>query len=173
MKRLYRGFLLFLLLATCGIQSAAAASVSVHLNGRPLSFDAAPYIENGRVLVPLRGVLEALDYSVYWQAHTHSVLAMKENIRITLPIDSKTVQVNQESVQIDVPATLKNGRTYVPLRALGEALECDITWINTTKTVEITQRIDPSEYKAWYEVDKQGRLVVNTNINSNRTPIRS
>ena len=159
MKRLYRGFLLFLLLVVCGIQPAAAASVSVHLNGRPLSFDAAPYIENGRVLVPLRGVLEALDYSVYWQAHTHSVLAMKENIRINLPIDSKTVQVNQESVQIDVPATLKNNRTYVPLRFLAEYSGAEVQWDKAASTVLIS-------YNAKKEIQKADSIVY---IQTNKT----
>ena len=65
MKRILKGLSLFLILFTCSIQTAAAASVNVTLNGKQLSFDASPYIEDGRVLVPMRGVLESLGYSVH------------------------------------------------------------------------------------------------------------
>ncbi|MDO4530352.1 MAG: stalk domain-containing protein [Bacillota bacterium] len=151
MKRFYRGLLLFLLLS-CSIQTVSAASVSVTLNGTPLSFDSAPYIEKGRVLVPMRGVLEALGYSVYWQEHTRSVLAMKENIRISLPLDSTTVQVNQKAVQIDVPATLKNDRTYVPLRFLAEYSGADVKWDNTSSTVLL-------QYETKKKIEKEDSIV--------------
>ena len=89
MKQILKGCFLFLLLYFCSIQAAAAASVSVTLNGTPLSFDPAPYIENGRVLVPMRGVLESLGYSVHWIEHTQTVLAMKGEERLAHNTESR------------------------------------------------------------------------------------
>ncbi len=137
MKQILKGCFLFLLLYFCSIQAAAAASVSVTLNGTPLSFDPAPYIENGRVLVPMRGVLESLGYSVHWIEHTQTVLAMKGDINISLPLNSKTITINTKEVSIDVPAQLHNDRTFVPLRFLAEYSGADVQWEESSSTVLI------------------------------------
>ena len=137
MKQILKGCFLFLLLYFCSIQAAAAASVSVTLNGTPLSFDPAPYIENGRVLVPMRGVLESLGYSVHWIEHTQTVLAMKGDINISLPLNSKTITINTKEVSIDVPAQLHNDRTFVPLRFLAEYSGADVQWDAASSTVVI------------------------------------
>ena len=137
MKRILKGLSLFLILFTCSLQTAAAASVNVTLNGKQLSFDTSPYIEDGRVLVPMRGVLESLGYSVHWQEHTKTVLAMKDGMDISLPLNSKTVTVNNEKVVIDVPANLHNSRTFVPLRFLAEYSGADVQWDAASSTVII------------------------------------
>ncbi|MBQ3568281.1 MAG: trypsin-like peptidase domain-containing protein [Anaerotignum sp.] len=137
MKRIQKGFLLFLLISLCSIQTAAAASVKVTLNGNPLVFDTPPVVENGRVLVPMRGILEALGYSVGWQAHTQTVLAKKDGMDISLPLNSTTVTVNQETVTIDVPARLQDGRTLVPLRFLAEYSGAAVTWDSAASAVVI------------------------------------
>ena len=137
MKRILKGLSLFLILFTCSLQTAAAASVNVTLNGKQLSFDTSPYIEDGRVLVPMRGVLESLGYSVHWQEHTKTVLAMKDGMDISLPLNSKTVTVNNEKVVIDVPANLHNSRTFVPLRFLAEYSGADVQWDAASSSVII------------------------------------
>ena len=146
MKKLIKRFLLILILFSCGIQSAAAASVNVTLNGKPLSFDTAPCINNGRVLVPVRGVLESLGYSVHWQEHTKTVLAMKDGMNIALPLNSRNVIVNSNQVTIDVPATLNGSRTYVPLRFLAEYSGADVQWDPASSTV-IIYSVEAEGYK--------------------------
>ena len=137
MKRFLKGIFLLFILLTCNIQTVSAASVTVTLNGKELSFDSAPCIENGRVLVPMRGILESLGYSVHWQEPTQTVLAMKEGISISLPLNSNTVTVNEETVVIDVPAKLNNSRTFVPLRFLAEYSGANVYWDADTSTVII------------------------------------
>ena len=137
MKKILKGYLLFLIISLCSIQTAAAASVKVTLNNTPLHFDTSPVIENGRVLVPMRGILESLGYAVHWQEHTKTVLAMKDGMDISLPLDSQTVTVNNESVTIDVPAKLHNSRTFVPLRFLAEYSGANVTWDTVSSTVII------------------------------------
>ena len=57
MKRLVRGGFLFLFLFLCSMQTAAAASIRIFLDDKAVSFAEAPFIENDRVLVPMRGIL--------------------------------------------------------------------------------------------------------------------
>ena len=137
MKRILKGCFFFLLLFSCSMQTAAAASVSVTLNGKQLAFDTAPYIENGRVLVPMRGVLESLGYSVHWKEHTQTVVAMKNGMELSLPLNSKSITVNDKQVSIDVPAQLHGSRTFVPLRFLAEYSGADVQWDAASSTVVI------------------------------------
>ena len=146
MKKLVKGCFLFLLISMCSIQTAAAASVKVTLNHTPLTFDTPPIVENGRVLVPMRSILESLGYSVRWQDHIKTVSAIKENMNISLPLNSQTVRVNNEAITIDVPAKLHNGRTFVPLRFLAEYSGANVIWDDKTSTVMIHSS-DASGYK--------------------------
>ncbi|MGN0135578.1 stalk domain-containing protein [Anaerotignum sp.] len=137
LKRILRGTVLFLLLCTCFIYTATAASIRITLNDQAVSFDEAPFIENDRVLVPVRGILESLGYTVHWQEHTQTVLALSDDVTISLSINSKTALVNGESVSVDAPAKIKNGRTYVPLRFLAEYSGAEVNWDSRTSTVSI------------------------------------
>ena len=98
MKRLVRGGFLFLFLFLCSMQTAAAASIRIFLDDKAVSFAEAPFIENDRVLVPMRGILESLGYSVAWQEESKTVLAEKDEIQISLHPDEKTAIVNGKAV---------------------------------------------------------------------------
>ena len=91
MKRFLKGLIPFLLLCLCTLQTVSAADIKITLNGRELTFDAALAIENGRVLVPMRGVLESLGYTVQWQEPTKTVLAVKDSMEISMPLNSNTI----------------------------------------------------------------------------------
>ena len=47
--------------------------LTVSVNGEKISFDVNPIIENGRVLVPVRGVFEKLGATVTWNVETSCV----------------------------------------------------------------------------------------------------
>jgi S1-C subfamily serine protease len=138
MKKRITGAILLALVLTCGIQTAAAKDISVVLNGKPISFDTAPCLDNGRVLVPMRGILESLGYTVEWQNDTKSVLATGNDTRILMPLGSRTVTVNNKAVSVDASAKLVGGRTLVPLRFLAEYSGAEVVWNNAEKTVNIT-----------------------------------
>ena len=137
MKRLVRGGFLFLFLFLCSMQTAAAASIRIFLDDKAVSFAEAPFIENDRVLVPMRGILESLGYSVAWQEESKTVLAEKDEIQISLHPDEKTAIVNGKAVSIDAPAKIRNGRTFVPLRFLAEYSGAEVTWNQSTSSVSI------------------------------------
>lgn len=137
MKRILKGCFLFLIPLVCTLQTAAAATIQVTLNGKELTFDAVPCIENGRVLVPMRGILEPLGYSIQWQEDTQTVFASKEGMDISLSLNQKEVSVNNQPVTIDVPARLIGSRTFVPLRFLAEYSGADVLWDAASSTVRI------------------------------------
>ncbi|MEM3385956.1 MAG: stalk domain-containing protein [Nitrososphaeria archaeon] len=57
---------------------------------------------------------------------------------ITLEVGSKKALVNGDTYVIDVPATIIENRTYVPLRFVAEQLNCDVKWDSAQKKITIT-----------------------------------
>lgn len=113
-------------------------SVSVVIDGTRLSLDQPPLLTNGRTLVPLRGVFEALGAEVQWTAATRTVTAVKGNTTVSLRIGQSTAAINGQSVRLDAPAVVASGRTMVPLRFVSEALGASVQWDSRTSTVTIS-----------------------------------
>ena len=113
--------------------------VTVTLNGSKISFDEPPFIEDGRTLVPLRAIFEALEAKVDWQGETQTITAIKGELKIILQINSDKMYVGNQVKVLDVPAKLVGTRTFVPARAVSEAFGCDVDWDGNTQTVIITQ----------------------------------
>jgi len=111
--------------------------VKVKVNDKPIIFDVAPVISEGRTLVPLRYIFEALGAEVKWDAATRTVTGIKGSDEIVLNIDSKDAVVNGETRKPDVPATILNGRTLVPARFISESLGAEVLWDGDSKTVII------------------------------------
>ncbi len=145
MKRPFRGIALFFLSCFLLLTPAYAAEISVKLDETPIAFDTAPFLENDRVLVPVRGILESLGYSLYWQEESQTVLAINDEVSISLTIDSSTAVVNGELVSIDAPAIIRNGRTFVPLRFLAEYSGAAVVWDGSSSTVSITPQAFTAE----------------------------
>lgn len=113
-------------------------SIKVVLNGRLLSFDVPPLIENGRTLVPLRVIFEALGATVQWDGATQTVTATKDDTKINLVIGGMAYK-NDQPVTLDVPAMIVNDRTLVPIRFVSESLGAVVAWDDATSTVVITE----------------------------------
>lgn len=115
-----------------------AQDIRVTLNGDPVHFEGiGPQQMEGRVLVPVRGVLEKLGADVAWQPETQTVIAGNGQVDIKLRLGDRRARVNGRDVMLDVPAQEIGGHTMVPLRFLGEALGAKIVWDNDTRTVRI------------------------------------
>ena len=109
----------------------------MYVNGLELEFDMPPLLENGRILVPLRIIFEALGASVEWSNETSTVTAVKEDVQISLQIDSNVLNKNGSKIMLDVPAKIVNGRTLVPVRAVSEGLGAKVEWDETAQIVRI------------------------------------
>ena len=91
--------------------------------------DQAPEIVEGRTLVPLRAIFEALGASVEWDQATKTVTSSMDDVTIKLTIGDNTLYRNGEGVTLDVAAQILNGRTMVPARAIAEAYGVDVQWM--------------------------------------------
>lgn len=117
----------------CGLLTAAllmqpafsARRVQVQVDGDLLSTHS--YVEQGVTYVPLRSLLDAFDgWEIRWDAERRSAVAVSGSSTIIADPASDVIQVNDSSLSGRV--TVENGRTYVPLRLITEALGGTAQW---------------------------------------------
>ena len=105
-------------------------NTSVNVNGAPQIIDTAPMIIDDRTMVPLRFIGEALGAEVQWIEQARTVNIKKDGQTLTLV-------VGQLAPGLDVPATIKNSRTLVPLRYISESFGANVLWFPATRAVRI------------------------------------
>lgn len=116
--------------------NVSSGAISVYVDGKKLTFDQQPYVESGRVLLPMRVIFEELGASVDYSAG--KIVAQRQDLVIHLELGSDKMQVGEAEKTLDVPAKAVGGRTLLPLRAVSEALSAQVDWDGDTKTVNIT-----------------------------------
>jgi len=149
MKKMVSLLVMFVLLFSMGTMFTAFAEdgIRIVVNGEEISFDAKPFIEEGRTMVPMRAIFEAMGAEVSWDAENYTATATKGNHTISFSIDSTWifdagfVAVNN----CEVAPKIVEDRTFVPLRAIGETLDCNVAWDEATRTVYVDEKTSPME----------------------------
>ena len=113
-------------------------NISITVDGEELETDTPAQIIEGRTMVPLRAIFEALGANVEWDGGSKSIKAQKGDVSIDMQIDNKTFKVGSDEKELDVPPLIIDGRTMVPARAVAESLDCDVEWDGAGKNVIIT-----------------------------------
>ena len=119
------------------LSSGEENEVGIILNGERLVSDVPPQIIDGRTLVPLRAIFEAMDATLNWDDATKTATATRGDLTISLTSNSKTAYVNGEAKELDVPATIIDGRFVVPARFISETMGAKVGWVAETRTVVI------------------------------------
>lgn len=119
-----------ILLSSASVYSDTQVRVSV--NGSLLDFtgDTAPFITNGRTLVPMRKSFEAVGAMVDWNDGTKEVTISKDGNEVKLVIGKGTYTVNGEvkNMETGVVSQIVGGRTVLPARYVAEALGVQVGW---------------------------------------------
>jgi len=121
-------------------QQQGAGSISVFVNGNEVTFDVQPVIVNGRVLVPIRQIANALNLpsnDVTWNADGSVVINDGSN-QIKIANNDQQVMLNGNAYSLDTPAQIIDGRMMVPLRAISQLLNKNVQWYPTGQIVEIS-----------------------------------
>ncbi|MFC5451175.1 stalk domain-containing protein [Paenibacillus aestuarii] len=127
-----------------GLMPAAVAQAdtdsppAVFLDGRPLSFETPPIIENGFSLVPLRSIFEAEGAKVTWDEATRTVKAVKDDTVFTYQIGEMTATKNNETIAMPISGKIIAGNTLIPLRLISETLGNLVQWHNYDRSITIS-----------------------------------
>ena len=98
-----------------------------------------PFKISGRTVLPIRFVSEKMGAKVKYIDDKTPITIVLKKTTVKFTLGSKKMEVNNDgkklTVTLDVPAQKKNGKTYIPLRAVGEALGCDIYYDSKTEII--------------------------------------
>lgn len=122
---------------------AGKEGVKVFVKGKKLTFDAEPFIENGRTMVPVRAIAEALGLKVDYDGGKGVVVISNPAVgqTVTLYLGRAEAEVDGKKVTLDAPARIvPPGRTVVPLRFVGESMGADVNWFETGQVVVVNER---------------------------------
>jgi hypothetical protein len=115
------------------------ANIRVALDDKSISFDVSPQIVNGRTLVPMRAIFEALGLNVSWDATTKTAKGENSSNSISFVLGSKTATVDGQSKVLDVAANTINNRTMIPLRFLSENMGYNVVWVGESNLIMLSK----------------------------------
>lgn len=131
MKRIITAFI------ACMLLTCTAGAVDLYVDTNKVATDTPPAIVEGRTLVPVRAIFEAIGATVEWDNTTRTATGAKSGTIVSIQIDNTTAYVNGEARTLDVPAQLINNRTMVPARFISEAMGCEVTWYQPAQTAAV------------------------------------
>ena len=123
MKRRMLAFLLLLLFAL----TASAGAVSLYVDTDLIQTDVPPTIVDGRTLVPMRAIFEALGAEVDWDGDTRTATGTLGDHTVVIQVGETEALVDGETRALDVPAQIIQNRTMVPARFISEAFGCALS----------------------------------------------
>lgn len=145
--------LTYTLTSTC----FASNNLRIVVDNKELSSSPEPFIENGRILVPVRFVAEMLGAEVEWDDQDRLITINKDDNKVILKIDSYLVIYDEEEKIYglsDVAPRIIENRTFVPLRLVSNALDVGIIWDSFTRTAYINSN-ESSEKTPFFDIKLQ------------------
>src|SRR5690606_28943958 len=88
------------LLIANSVSAKSNEPISVFIDGKVYTFQQPPIMEKGRVLVPMRGIFEALGAKVTWDQKTGRVEGVKGDKRIVVKVGEPAAYVGDSAVYL-------------------------------------------------------------------------
>lgn len=160
-------FLIMAVLAALLVPSTVlASSIGVTINNTPINFTeqtGIPFIDDAnRTLVPMRIVMEQYGCSVSWEQSTKTATVSKDDTTVVIPIGQSYILINGTNQNIDAPAQVINGKTYLPIRSVLEAVGAEVEWDNSSKSVVVEKNSNNESV-----IDTENKNTINEKENSN------
>lgn len=120
-------------------------SSTAYINGVAKTLDAAPINRNNRTMLPVRFLANAFgvsDDGILWDGATSTATLKNATTTIVIKIGAPSMTVNGQTVALDSPALIEHSRTYLPVRAIANALgvtDNNISWDEKTNTATLVK----------------------------------
>ncbi len=165
MKKFLPLFLLIVLLMP--ISLSAQKEIKIFINGDYVNTDVAPYIDNERILVPIRVISESLGAKVQWIQKSNKIIIgfHSQNIDRTkyleLTLNQKNVNIldgnDYKHFTMDVSPKVINNRVLVPIRFVTELMEQVVSWDQENYTVAIGEDYSPIQKKESLQIQYRNK----------------
>ena len=132
--------LLFSMLCIAVTPARTDSGIRVSVDGRYISFtDAEPIIYDGRTMVPVRAVFDALGAEVDFNSKG-VITGKKGNSTVEMCLGNKYIISNGIPSAMDTVPIVINSRALVPARYIAESFGYTVGWDSQSKTVTINSR---------------------------------
>jgi tetratricopeptide (TPR) repeat protein len=111
--------------------------VKIFIRGHKITPDVPPFIENGRTMVPVRAVAEALGLEVKYENGTVLITNPSNGKTVVLFIGGQKARVGGQEITLDAATQIKGNRTFVPLRFVAQALGAGVDYVPDGQVVTV------------------------------------
>lgn len=138
-------------------------------------------LQDGRVFAPLRSIGEKLDAKVTWSSQNKTATLTKDDVTILVKVGSKDMLVGDRTIHMDVTPQVEKGRTYLPLRYIGEAFGYHVNWYKNSRIAYLEDMVPYIGVYAQPIIDTEGFALLNgaiskaenmTNVSQKRTYLK-
>ena len=116
---------------------AQSSEIKILLDNKPLETVVLSVIENDRLFVSARNVVEALGGRITWFPALKLMTVNINGRTARLVIDDPTLEIDEKVISLEIPARILDNRVMIPLEVIKFIAEVDIKWDNQTKTLSI------------------------------------
>jgi len=128
---------LFAILFPLSSTFAQSSEIKILLDNQPLETVVPSVIENDRLFVSARNVVEALGGRITWFPALKLMTVNINGRTARLVIDDPSLEIDEKVISLEIPARILHNRVMIPLELLKIIAEVDIKWENQTKTLSI------------------------------------
>ena len=148
MKKYFIVLLIFIFSVTgvC-VNAAGESKIDVVYHGNAIEFDAEPYYKNGRIMVPVRAIFEAMGAKVDWDEETQTAIATMGETTVSMKCGSSNYTINGIGYTMDAAVEKHYDRIFAPARYVAESFGRKISYHQGSETAYIS---DTNEY-SYYE----------------------
>jgi hypothetical protein len=187
--------------------------LKIILDGKLLSLEAQPVIMNGRTLSPLREIAERMGATVGWEAELGRISLYLGDKYAILYADTPQMTcgtftsdntgginyLTRLAYTLDAAPEIRDGVSFVPIRAVAESLGATVSWESSSQTVYISspfpapspsasagetpangspaystmyfQEISAAQAQEWYDMDASFMLYYYSSIDSSSNAV--
>lgn len=114
-------------------------STSYTVGGEARTLDAAPYISNGRTMLPIGTIAQLVGATVNYDSVTRTAVFQNDRTTVSMNLDTNILMVNGSPVPMDTKPEIQQSRAFVSLvyvaQAFGIQNGTDIVYNATDRTV--------------------------------------
>lgn len=127
-------------------QTVFADDIVIKVDGEVLNTPAAAKLVNDRTMLPMRSIFEKLGAEVTWFDNDQIIFVSRENTLIVMQIGNSQLTIQKsntnekQTITLDTVPYIDGDYTYVPVRAVAEALDANVDWVDEEQTVLITNK---------------------------------
>lgn len=136
------------------VMSVKIGESEINIDGETVPIDddgTVPYVENGRTMMPVRGIAEAMGAEVSFDENGQVVTVESDEATVCMTIGLEEMEVNGEAVALLNAPEIVNDRTMLPVRDVAEALNCEVEWVQETETAVFTRPLQTKRIIAFSE----------------------